>query len=190
MNVSIIAEEFLQQNWHFPLKKKAKNLSLNHPRNTSQHRFCVYFRTESIVLVYCLFLKTTDWSRGHQQAPGSRFKGRYLCFIINHKLIVRYRIGRAKTLLRCISSSSSTFPVESFEKNPPPLLWSSGLYIIFILSNVLVCFLEGLMHMRKKNPIYFNLYLIFIFYNKLQETGVFFFSFMSSLDPKFWESQC
>lgn len=39
-------------------------------------------------------------------------------------------------------------------------------------SNVLVCFLEGLIHMRKKNHIYFNLYLIFIFYNKLPETGV------------------
>lgn len=78
------------------------------------------------------------------------------------------------TLLCCTSSSTSTFPLESFQKKPPPLLWSSGLYIIFILSNVLVCFLEGLMHMRKKKSIYFNRYLIFIFYNKLPETGGFF----------------
>lgn len=75
---------------------------------------------------------------------------------------------------------SSPRPVMS--DNPPVfLLSSSGLYIIFTLSSVLMCFLEGLMHIRKKYSfnLYFNLYLTFIFYDKLPETGgvfVFFFS--------------
>jgi len=123
MNVSIISEEFLQQNWHFPLKKKAKNLSLNHP--VSIVSVFIFGPRASCWSTVCFWrLQTAVEVISKHRVHG--LKEDTCVLLLTIKEIVRYRIRRAKTLLRCISSSSSTFPIESFEKKPPlsPLeLW-------------------------------------------------------------------
>lgn len=79
------------------------------------------------------------------------------------------------TLLCCVISFTSTSS-SSQKSKPPlrhfPLSFSSGgldctpSSFLFI---VLVCFLEGLMHMRKTNCIYFNSNLILFYINMRQE---------------------
>lgn len=94
------------------------------------------------------------------------------------------------TLLCCTSRSTFTLLVKVVseeKKNPLSPLEFWIVHHLHPLLMFLVCFLEGLMHMRKKNRIYFNLYLIFIFYNKLPETGVFFVFIRSQIlgEPMF-----
>lgn len=140
-----------------------------------------------MVLVYCVFLNITDWCRGHQQATRSGIRGSYW----SHRFIVWCRIRRAKTWWCCVASlfSSSTFPIHSFQMEAPSLspLSSGALDCTSSFSFLMFwcVFLKGLCIWEKKNLIYFNLYLIFIFYNELPETGVFSFCFILHPIPNF-----
>lgn len=138
-----------------------------------------------------------------QLIPGAKVDvGVYCC--LPTRWGVRFRVRREKKrkhnilLLCCIStSSSSPFRIKVPTTLPSLfLLWSTRLYIVFILSNVLVCFSWRAYAYEKKIVIYFHLNLIFIFYKKKkknfqrQEVLFLFCFILSSLDPKFWESQC
>lgn len=88
---------------------------------------------------------------------------------------MRYRIRRAKTWHCCVAPLVPRLPSHwsHFRRNPPP---SSGVLDCTSSSSFLMfwcVFLKGLCIWEKKS-IYFNRYLIFIFYNKLPETGGFF----------------
>lgn len=93
------------------------------------------------------------------------------CRWLQQKQIERCRI-QASTLLFCTSCSASASLTQISSVH-----WSSGLYNL--LSNVSVCFLEGLIHTIILSS--------FVFYYRLAETGRVFvlFFFNRSTDPRY-----